>query len=133
MRKNGFNFGGEQSGHLIFLDHTTTGDGVIAALELLTVMLRSGKPLSELKKLFEPYPQTLVNVAIQRRRELSELPHVTKAIKAAEKKLGRAGRVLVRFSGTELKARILIEGTDRAANEAMAQDIAEALTKSLCD
>ena len=133
MRKNGFNFGGEQSGHLIFLDHTTTGDGVIAALELLTVMLRSGKPLSELKTLFEPYPQTLVNVAIARRQELTKLPLVTKAVKLAEKKLGRAGRVLVRFSGTELKARILIEGTDRAANEAMAQDIAEALRKSLCD
>lgn len=133
MRKNGLNFGGEQSGHLIFLDHTTTGDGVIAALELLTVMLRSGKPLSELKKLFEPFPQTLVNVPIQRRKELSELPLVNKAVKAAEKKLGRDGRVLVRFSGTELKARVLIEGVNRDVNEALAQDIADALKKSLCD
>lgn len=132
MRKNGFNFGGEQSGHLIFLDHTTTGDGVIAALELLTVMLRSGRPLSELKTLFEPVPQTQVNLAISRKQELSELPKVTRAIRAAEQKLGREGRVLVRFSGTELKARVLIEGPSRDVNECLAQDIVQALREALC-
>lgn len=132
MRRNGFNFGGEQSGHLIFLDHTTTGDGVIAALELLTVMLRSGKPLSELKTLFEPVPQTQVNLAIARKRELSELPEVTRAIRAAEQKLGKEGRVLVRFSGTELKARVLIEGPDSAANEVLAEEIVQALRTALC-
>lgn len=132
MRRNGFNFGGEQSGHLIFLDHTTTGDGVIAALELLTVMLRSGKPLSELKGLFEPVPQTQVNLAIARRQELSELPAVARAIRAAEQKLGKDGRVLVRFSGTELKARVLIEGPDRGVNEALADEIVQALRAALC-
>lgn len=132
MRRNGFNFGGEQSGHLIFLDHTTTGDGVIAALELLTVMLRSGKPLSELKGLFEPVPQTQVNLAIARRQELSELPAVARSIRAAEQKLGKDGRVLVRFSGTELKARVLIEGPDRSVNEALADEIVQALRAALC-
>lgn len=132
MRRNGFNFGGEQSGHLIFLDHTTTGDGVIAALELLTVMLRSGKPLSELKRLFEPVPQTQVNLAIARRQDLSNLPEVTRTIRAAEQKLGKEGRVLVRFSGTELKARVLIEGPDRDVNEALAEEIVQALRAALC-
>ena len=132
MRRNGFNFGGEQSGHLIFLDHTTTGDGVIAALELLTVMLRSGKPLSELKRLFEPVPQTQVNLAIARKRDLADLPEVTRAIRDAESKLGKEGRVLVRFSGTELKARVLIEGPSRDTNEALADQIVEALRAALC-
>ncbi|MBR2979646.1 MAG: phosphoglucosamine mutase [Myxococcaceae bacterium] len=132
MRRNGFNFGGEQSGHLIFLDHTTTGDGVIAALELLTVMLRSGKPLSELKRLFEPVPQTQVNLAIARKRDLADLPEVTRAIRDAENKLGKEGRVLVRFSGTELKARVLIEGPNRDTNETLAEQIVEALRAALC-
>ncbi len=132
MRRNGFNFGGEQSGHLIFLDHTTTGDGVIAALELLTVMLRSGKPLSELKRLFEPVPQTQVNLAIARKRDLADLPEVTRAIRDAESKLGKEGRVLVRFSGTELKARVLIEGPSRDTNETLADQIVEALRAALC-
>ena len=132
MRRNGFNFGGEQSGHLIFLDHTTTGDGVIAALELLTVMLRSGKPLSELKRLFEPVPQTQVNLAIARKRDLADLPEVTRAIRDAENRLGKEGRVLVRFSGTELKARVLIEGPNRDTNETLAEQIVEALRAALC-
>ncbi|MDR0966039.1 MAG: phosphoglucosamine mutase [Myxococcales bacterium] len=132
MRRNALNFGGEQSGHLIFLDHTTTGDGVIAALELLTVMLRSGKPLSELKTLFEPMPQTQKNLAIARKQALEELPKVTKTISAAQQKLGKEGRVLVRFSGTELKVRVLIEGPQSDVNEALAEEIVEALREALC-
>ena len=73
MRKNGYSLGGEQSGHLIFLDHTTTGDGTLAALQLLAVMCRSGKPLSELASIFEPVPQTLVNVVVKQKKELGEL------------------------------------------------------------
>ncbi len=132
MRRNGYNFGGEQSGHLIFLESATTGDGVIAALQLLAVMVKSGKPLSELKKLFVPFPQTQVNLPIQRRRELGELPGVTAAIKGAEVALGREGRVLVRFSGTELKVRVLVEGPDKKANDAHAHTIVAELEKSLC-
>ncbi|HCF57862.1 MAG TPA: phosphoglucosamine mutase, partial [Myxococcales bacterium] len=131
MRKSGYTFGGEQSGHLIFLDHATTGDGVIAALGLLAVMQRSGRPLSELKTLFDAFPQTQVSVPIRLRRELTELPKVTRAIRAAEQALGKDGRVLVRFSGTELKVRVLVEGSDKKANEAHAQSIVAELKRAL--
>jgi phosphoglucosamine mutase len=131
MRRNGYNIGGEQSGHLVFLDHATTGDGTLAALQLLAVMCRQGKPLSELASIFEPVPQTLLNVVVRRRQELGELPEVMQAIKDVEGKLGKEGRVLVRFSGTEPKARVLIEGPDAARNEAYAKQIAQALSRSL--
>jgi phosphoglucosamine mutase len=131
MRKNGYNIGGEQSGHLIFSDHTTTGDGTLAALQLLAVMCRQQKPVSELASIFEPVPQTLVNVVVKQKRELGELPTVMRAIQDVEKKLGKDGRVLVRFSGTEPKARVLIEGIDATRNEQYAREIAEALSKAL--
>jgi phosphoglucosamine mutase len=131
MRKHGYNLGGEQSGHLLFLDHATTGDGTLAALQLLAVMCRQGKPLSELASIFEPVPQTLVNVVVKQKRELGELPEVMKVIHGVEQKLGSEGRVLVRFSGTEPKVRILIEGENAARNEAYAKEIAEALSQAL--
>ncbi|WP_224360918.1 phosphoglucosamine mutase [Hyalangium versicolor] len=131
MRKHGYNLGGEQSGHLIFLDQSTTGDGTLAALQLLAVMCREGKPLSELASIFEPVPQTLLNLVVKEKRELGELPEVMKVIHSVEQRLGSAGRVLVRFSGTEAKVRVLIEGEDAARNEAYAKEIAEALSKSL--
>jgi phosphoglucosamine mutase len=131
MRRGGYSLGGEQSGHLVFLDHATTGDGTLAALQLLAVLCRSQKPLSELASIFEPVPQTLLNVVVKRRRELGELPEVMKAIAAAEAKLRSDGRVFVRFSGTEPKARVLIEGPNRDRNEQYAKEIAQALTKSL--
>ncbi|RYZ34665.1 MAG: phosphoglucosamine mutase, partial [Myxococcaceae bacterium] len=131
MRRNGYSLGGEQSGHLIFLNHTTTGDGTLAALQLLAVMCRQQKPLSELASIFQPVPQTLLNVVVKQKRELGELPTVMKAIKNVEQKLGSNGRVLVRFSGTEPKARVLIEGEDAARNEAYAREIVEALSKAL--
>jgi phosphoglucosamine mutase len=131
MRKNGYNLGGEQSGHLLFLDHTTTGDGTLAALQLLAVMCRQQKPVSELASIFEPVPQTLLNVVVKQKRELGELPTVMKAIQDVEKKLGKDGRVLVRFSGTEPKARVLIEGLDAARNDQYAKEIADALSKAL--
>jgi phosphoglucosamine mutase len=127
MRRNGYNFGGEQSGHLIFLDHVTTGDGVAAGLNALAVMRREGKPLSELARCFEPFPQALVNVAVREKRPLAELPEVTRAIAAAEKALGADGRVLVRFSGTENKVRVLVEGPDAKRIRALADGIAEEL------
>ncbi|WNG18046.1 phosphoglucosamine mutase [Cystobacter fuscus] len=131
MRKNGYNLGGEQSGHLIFSDHTTTGDGTLAALQLLAVMCRQQKPVSELASIFQPVPQTLLNVVVKNKRELGELPTVMRAIQDVEKKLGKDGRVLVRFSGTEPKARVLIEGTDAARNEQYAQQIAQELSTAL--
>jgi phosphoglucosamine mutase len=131
MRRNGYNFGGEQSGHLIFLDHVTTGDGVAAALNVLAVMQREGKPLSELARVFEPVPQALVNVAVREKRPLAELPDVTRAIAAVERSLGQDGRVLVRFSGTENKVRVLVEGTDAKRIRAQAEGIAEELRKAI--
>ena len=131
MRRGGYNLGGEQSGHLIFLDHATTGDGTLAALQLLAVMCRQGRALSELTSIFEPVPQTLLNVVVKQRRELAELPDVMRAIRQVEEKLGRSGRVLVRFSGTEPKARVLIEGPDASRNESYAREIAQALSRAL--
>jgi phosphoglucosamine mutase len=131
MRRSGYNFGGEQSGHLIFLDHVTTGDGVCAALNLLAVMLRDRKPLSELTGCFEPVPQTQLNIAVKERRPLEGLPDVQRAIAAVEKALGGEGRVVVRYSGTENKARVLVEGPDAKKISAHAEAIAEALRKAL--
>ncbi len=131
MRKNGYNLGGEQSGHLIFLDHATTGDGVLAALQLLAVVCRKEKPLSELTSIFEPVPQTLLNVMVKQRRDLGELTEVMNTIRGVESKLARSGRVLVRFSGTEPKVRILIEGPDATRNDRYAKEIAETVTRAL--
>jgi phosphoglucosamine mutase len=131
MRRQGYNFGGEQSGHLIFLDHVTTGDGVAAGLNVLAVMRRDGRRLSELARCFVPVPQALVNVAVKEKRPLADLPSVGKAIAAAEKALGAAGRVLVRFSGTENKVRVLVEGPDAKRIQAMADGIAAALREAL--
>lgn len=131
MRKNGYNLGGEQSGHLIFNDHATTGDGTLAALQLLAVICRKGKPLSELTKIFQPVPQTLLNLEVKHKRELGEMPEVMRAIKDVETKLGKSGRVFVRFSGTEAKVRVLIEGPDSTKNKAYASSIGSALAKAL--
>ncbi|MGQ0506849.1 MAG: phosphoglucosamine mutase [Myxococcaceae bacterium] len=131
MRKNGYNLGGEQSGHLIFLDQATTGDGTLAALQLLAVLCRQQKKVSELASIFEPVPQTLLNVVVKEKRELGELPTVMRSIQGVESKLGKNGRVLVRFSGTESKARVLIEGPDAAKNKAYAQEIADVLVRAL--
>src|SRR5690606_8199434 len=112
MRRSGYNFGGEQSGHLVFLDHATTGDGIVAALALLAVAMREQKPLVDLASAFTPVPQTLLNVPIKQKKALEELPSVQAVIRGVEEKLGAEGRVLVRFSGTEPKARVLVEGPE---------------------
>src|SRR5438445_6501492 len=95
MRKNGYSFGGEQSGHLIFLDHATTGDGTVAALALLSVMVQSGKPISELARMVDVYPQAQLNLAVREQPELGSLPHVMRAIGHVQRKLGKHGRVIV--------------------------------------
>jgi phosphoglucosamine mutase len=126
MREHNLAFGGEQSGHLIFLDHATTGDGLIAALQVLAIVLREQRPLSELvAEVIEHVPQVLLNIALQRRVALDALPKTSARIKAVEKKLGDEGRVLVRWSGTEPKLRILVEGPDVRQIGELAQDIAE--------
>jgi phosphoglucosamine mutase len=98
----------------------------------LAVLCRKEKPLSELTSIFDPVPQTLLNVQVKRRQEIDELTGVMKVVRAVEEKLGKSGRVLVRFSGTEPKARVLIEGSDRAKNDQYAKEIAAALSEALC-
>ena len=126
MRKNKLNLGGEQSGHLIFADHATTGDGVVAALATLTVMLREGKPLSELSAVMDPVPQVMINKPVEVKRPIQDLPKVKKAIARVEKALGGKGRVLVRYSGTENKVRVMIEGMDAKKIKAFAKEIVAA-------
>lgn len=131
MRKNGFNLGGEQSGHIIFLDHTTTGDGCVAALSVLAVMRQTGVKLSELNKIIEDVPQVLINLRVKRRQELDLLAGYRELIKGIEKKLGDSGRVFVRFSGTEPVIRVLVEGPDKREIASHAETIADFLEKHL--
>ncbi|HEY4244084.1 MAG TPA: phosphoglucosamine mutase [Kofleriaceae bacterium] len=127
MRKHGYNLGGEQSGHLVFLDHATTGDGIIAALRVLAIMVREGRPLSELAAVMTRMPQVLVNQNVDRKVPLGELPAVQAMIASVEQQLGDNGRVLVRYSGTEAKVRVMIEGTDQDRIKGWADEIAAAL------
>jgi phosphoglucosamine mutase len=131
MRKNGYSFGGEQSGHLIFLEHATTGDGTVAALAVLSVMVQSGKPMSELATVMDVYPQAQLNLAVREKPELGSLPAVMRAIREVEKKLGKDGRVLVRYSGTEPKVRVLVEGPEKKLIETLAAGIAAELKKAI--
>jgi phosphoglucosamine mutase len=128
MRADGYNVGGEQSGHIILTDYTTTGDGFVAALQVLAVVKRAGKPVSELCHRFEPLPQVLKNVRYQSGKPL-ENATVRTAIASAEQKLGRGGRLLVRPSGTEPVIRVMGEGDDKLLVEAAVDDVIEALTQ----
>ncbi len=131
MRRNGYSFGGEQSGHLLFLDSSTTGDGTVAALALLAVMVESGKPISELAKCMTVFPQAQLGLAVSSKPELGSLPAVMNAIRDVEKKLGKTGRVLVRYSGTEPKVRVLVEGPDQKAIDGYAAQIGSELKKAI--
>lgn len=131
MRKGGYNLGGEQSGHMIFLDHNTTGDGTLSALQLLSIIRRSGKTLSELAEVMIPLPQVLVNVRVSEKRDVMEIPAVAELIKSTETRLGQDGRILVRYSGTEPLLRIMIEGNDKYQITAWAKGIGEAVEKEI--
>ncbi len=124
MRRSGYRFGGEQSGHLVFFDHNTTGDGMISALQVLAILQKSGKPLSELASVMTALPQVLVNVRVRERRDVEELPGISKLIEDVENRLADSGRVLIRYSGTELLMRIMLEGQDQNEITAMANEIA---------
>ena len=131
MKEEGLTFGGEQSGHMIFLDSSTTGDGTLAALKVIELMRRTEKPLSELKNLIELYPQTLLNLKVREKKELSSLPSYLKAVEAAQKELAGKGRIFVRYSGTEPKLRILVEGESEAKNKRIAENIQEAIVHDI--
>lgn len=130
MRSKGYNFGGEQSGHLIFLDHNTTGDGIMAALQLLAVMIRKNKPLSELAQIMSTYPQVLENVRMSAKIPPEGIPGFSKALAAAEKKLGGRGRILVRPSGTEPVIRIMVEGENEQEISSLALDLCDVIRRA---
>lgn len=131
MRENGYNLGGEQSGHVIFLDDNTTGDGLLSALHLLQVMVETGKPLSELAKIMQVLPQALVNAKVPNHKKESymEYTEIAEAIEALESKFSGEGRVLIRPSGTEPLVRVMIEGKDQGAIEEEATKLAELIEK----
>jgi phosphoglucosamine mutase len=133
MRRSGYTLGGEQSGHLIFLDHATTGDGLVAALQVLAIMIAEGRPLSELAKVMQRVPQVLKSVTLSRRRPIEEMSALSREVQRAEKKLGRNGRVLVRWSGTEPKLRLMLEGPDKKQLESMIAELLGAARRDLGD
>jgi len=124
MVTEGYNLGGEQSGHLIFLDHNTTGDGLVSGLQILALMKRTGQSLSQLACCMAAVPQVLLNVQVKQKPDLSELPDVQRAIRDGEKRLDGTGRVLVRYSGTEPLIRIMVEGQQQGLIQAIAEDLA---------
>jgi phosphoglucosamine mutase len=131
MRHGGYTFGGEQSGHLIFLDHANTGDGTIAALSLLSVMVESGRPVSELARCMDVFPQAQLGVVVKSKPELGSLAGVMRAIRDVERRLSGKGRVLVRYSGTEPKVRVLVEGPEQKTIDGYAAEIASELKKAI--
>jgi phosphoglucosamine mutase len=130
MRAHSYNLGGEQSGHVIFMDHSTTGDGLITALLIFSLMAETGRPLSELRSM-RRVPQVLHNVSVRQRVPLEQLPEVSREIAAAERRLQGCGRLLVRYSGTEMLARIMVEGEDHSSISEIAQQIAAAIQRQV--
>jgi len=131
MLLGGYNLGGEQSGHIIFLDHNTTGDGLISALQVLAIMKQANQPLSELAACMKTYPQILVNVKVKQRRDLASIPEISKHMSEIEKKLDGTGRLLVRYSGTEPKVRVMIEGENQLEIKVLAEDLANIIKEKL--
>jgi phosphoglucosamine mutase len=129
MLRNEYNFGGEQSGHLIFLKHNTTGDGILGALQLLIAMKKKERPLSELTKIMEPFPQVLQNVRTAKKLDLEKIPGFAEKIAGLEKNLGASGRILVRPSGTEPVIRVMVEGEDEKLINTMASELCEFISK----
>ncbi|MCK5286459.1 MAG: phosphoglucosamine mutase [Thermodesulfovibrionia bacterium] len=126
MLRRGCNLGGEQSGHIIFMDYNTTGDGAITALQVLAVMCKRGKTLSKLASAMPIYPQILINVPVPKPKSIEKFPAVVSAVKKAEKKL-KSGRILVRPSGTEPKVRIMVEGTNMHKITDIAEEVAQVI------
>lgn len=131
MRKGGYNLGGEQSGHMIFLDYSTTGDGILSALKLLAVMRRENKPLSELAEIMIPLPQVLCNTRVREKVDIYSIDDIAAKIRDVESKLGHEGRVLIRYSGTEPLLRVMIEGQDKYEITAWANEICDLVKKNI--
>jgi phosphoglucosamine mutase len=131
MLAHDLNVGGEQSGHVILRDYNTTGDGLVTALELLRIMKSRGEPLSKLRLGMKKYPQLLVNLKVRERIPLEQLPEVMETVKAIEQELGSNGRILLRYSGTEPKIRLLVETRDEALLQPTADRILAPIKKLL--
>jgi len=131
MVRGDYNLGGEQSGHTVFLDHNTTCDGILTALQLLSIMKRKEKPLDELAGVMELLPQLLFNVEVREKKDLSEIPEIERRIKEIERSLGNSGRILIRYSGTEPLLRIMVEGEDETKLHKYGQDLVELVKKNI--
>jgi phosphoglucosamine mutase len=131
MLSMGAIIGGEEAGHMIFLDHHTTGDGIIAAMQLIAAMTREGKPLSEMAAMMDIFPQKLINVDVKRKPDIATLPRLMEAIGQAERELGEEGRVLVRYSGTQNMCRVMVEGPTAAVTEKYCRQIADVVLGEL--
>jgi phosphoglucosamine mutase len=127
MLAGGHNLGGEQSGHIVFLDHNTTGDGAITCLQILALLMEKGKRLSELRKVMTRFPQVLINVRVKEKKNFSGMPRVQQTMATVQKELKERGRMLVRYSGTELLARVMLEGENEDKVKQMAGEIADAI------
>jgi len=131
MQRLGAVLGGEESGHVIFLDHHTTGDGILTAMQLLAAMLTAGKPLSELARLMDVFPQKLINVDVKSKPDIQTVPAIVEAITHVEAELGDEGRVLVRYSGTQNMCRVMVEGPTKEATEKYAAQVAEVVKAAI--
>jgi len=130
MRKKGYSFGGEQSGHLVFLDHITTGDGILASLQLMAIMKKRKKPLSELATVMETFPQILKNVRMSTKIPVDSIPDFPETVRKFEGVLGKSGRILVRPSGTEPVIRVMVEGQDQYEIEGIADELCEVIRRA---
>ncbi len=131
MRASGYNLGGEQSGHLIFLDHNTTGDGLLAGLQVLAMLREKDQSLSLAKQVFTPFPQILTNVKVKQRKDFAQIPQLNDSIRKIEQELGNRGRLVLRYSGTEMLARIMIEGENHDRIKSMSEGLASEIVQHL--
>jgi len=131
MQRLGGVLGGEESGHVIFLEQHTTGDGMLTAMQLLAAMLKAGKPLSEMAKLMDVFPQKLINVDVKSKPDIQSVPQIVEAIKRVEAELKDEGRVLVRYSGTQNMCRVMVEGPSTEVTEKYAKEIADVVKAAI--
>jgi phosphoglucosamine mutase len=131
MQRMGAIIGGEQSGHMLFLNHHTTGDGIITAIQLVCAMLKSGKPLSELAAMMDILPQKLINIDVAHKPDISTVSEITAAVKQVESELKDQGRVLIRYSGTQNMCRVMVEGPTRKVTDTYCTQLADIVKKAL--
>ena len=131
MLKMGAVIGGEEAGHMIFLDHHTTGDGIVAAMQLIAAMVKEGKSLSELAHMMDVFPQKLINVDVKSKPDIDKIPKLVAAIKQIEEELGEDGRVLIRYSGTQDMCRVMVEGPSDAVTEKYCRELADIIESEI--